>query len=260
MGQRARTIQHEAQLLGDAHPSPPVLPLASASPAPADARRGLVGLLRSADAWHSRGGAGRTARARDRRPCSSVGLGSQGDRRRTSSRSSCRSTRRQRARPSIADGRELDNCFMDCDSTRVLARSIHRLYIEGSGGNLSPHSFHPTVRIIGADPVAPPLSELRRSPLVPGDPGGCVPSSPVVTTRSSASNTARAPPPRVPSRALHARTPRSSQSRASCAWALVGAGSLRSARTNDPRDLERRPIPADRPVPVFFEGWSPGPR
>jgi hypothetical protein len=144
-----------------------VPPLASASPAPADARRGLVGLLRSADAWHSRGGAGRTARARDRRPCSSFGLGSQGDRRRTPSRSSCRSTRRQRARPSIADGQELDNCFMDCDSTRVLARSIHRLYIEGSGGNLSPHSFHPTVRIIGADPTALPLPELRRGPRFP---------------------------------------------------------------------------------------------
>jgi hypothetical protein len=159
-----RTIQHEAQLFGDSHPSPPVLPLASAPPASADARRGLVGLLRSADAWHSRGAAGRPARARDRRPCSSLGLGSQGDRRRTSSRSSCRSTRRQRARPSIADGRELDNCFTDCDSTRVLARPIRRLYIEGSGGNLSPHSFHPTVRIIGADPTAPPLPEPRRGP------------------------------------------------------------------------------------------------
>ena len=178
MGQRARTIQHEAQLLGDAHPSPPVLPPASASPAPADARRGLVGLLRSADAWHSRGGAGRTARARDRRPCSSVGLGSQGDRRRTSSRSSCRSTRRQRARPSIADGRELDNCFMDCDSTRVLARSIHRLYIEGSGGNLSPHSFHPTVRIIGATLQHRHFLSSDVVPWSPVNPGGCGPIKP----------------------------------------------------------------------------------
>jgi hypothetical protein len=196
VGQRARTIQHEAQLLGDSHPSPPVLPLASASPAPADVRRGLVGLLRSVDAWHSRGGAGRPVRARDRRPCSSLGLGSQGDRRRTSSRSSCRSTRRQRARPSIADGRELDNCFTDCDSTRVLARSIHRLYIEGSGGDLGPHSFHPRSELSeptlqhrhflspvwslvpdlpifgspGPDPLVP--DPWSPGPLVPGDSGG----------------------------------------------------------------------------------------
>jgi hypothetical protein len=191
VGQRARTIQHEAQLLGDSHPSPPVLPLASASPAPADVRRGLVGLLRSVDAWHSRGGAGRPVRARDRRPCSSLGLGSQGDRRRTSSRSSCRSTRRQRARPSIADGRELDNCFMDCDSTRVLARSIHRLYIEGSGGDLGPHSFHPRSEL--SEPtlqhrhfLSPGVVSGPRSPdlLVPWPrspgPRSLVPWSPVI--------------------------------------------------------------------------------
>src|SRR5262245_2727389 len=49
----------------------------------------------------------------------------------------------------------------------VLARSIHRLDIEGSGGNLSPHSFHPTVGIIGTAPTAPPLLELGRGPQVP---------------------------------------------------------------------------------------------
>jgi hypothetical protein len=60
-------------------------------------------------------------RARGRRPCRNLGLGNQDDKRRTSSRSSCSSTRRQRARPSIADGRELDNDFKDNDSICVLA-------------------------------------------------------------------------------------------------------------------------------------------
>ena len=62
--------------------------------------------------------------------------------------------------------------------------SIRRLYIEGSGGNLGPHSFHPTARIIGANPTAPPLLELRRGPLVPRSPDPCprslVPWSPVI--------------------------------------------------------------------------------
>ena len=166
------------------------------------------------------------------------------------SRSSCRSTRRQRARPSIADGRELDNGFTDCDSTRVRARSIHRLYIEGSGGNLSPHSFHPTVRIIGADPTVPPLPELRRGPLVPvgGD------------NAELGKQHSRCVPPQRAFESPACSNAAVISVASLCAWALVGAGSLRSARTNDPRDLERRPISADRPVPVFFEGWSPGPR
>ena len=130
-----------AQLSGDSHPSPPVLSPASASSLPAAARRGLVGLPHSVDAWHSCGGAERIARACDSRPCSSLGRGSQDDRRQTSSRSSCRSARRQRARPSIADGRELDSDLRDDDSTYRTGASIRRLYIEGSGGDLGPHSF-----------------------------------------------------------------------------------------------------------------------
>ena len=54
--------------------------------------------------------------------------------------------------------------------------------------------------------------------------------------------------------ALHARTRRSSQLRGSGAWASVGDGSLRSARTDDLRDLGPRLIPADRPVPSSSRG------
>src|SRR3954453_5063225 len=86
---------------------------------------------------------------------------------------------------------------------RVHPPLVHR----GLRWRPGPSFFPSDVTIIGADPTAPPLSELRPGP--PVIPVDVVPSSPVVTTRSSASNTVRAPP-RALSRALYTRTPRSS--------------------------------------------------
>ena len=106
----------------------------------ADALHGPAAPRRSDDAGHSLVVAGRLARTRGSRRCSSPGPGSQVGRHGTSCHSSRNPARRLRARPSGAEGRKLDDHFKVRQGRPVPA--VHPLAVhEGPGANLGPLRF-----------------------------------------------------------------------------------------------------------------------